>query len=136
MVFHHLGSKKEKPAYIIARWSWEKSKKELDKCILVCSNCHGEIHYDSETDISFMKYYKPFIIKECPVCKNKFETKKYSQIYCSSICSKFSRRKVKRPNKKGLKILLDQKISWVKLGKMFGVSGNAVKKWAKLYELL
>jgi len=24
--------------------SWESVKKELDKCILVCSNCHAEIH--------------------------------------------------------------------------------------------
>lgn len=24
--------------------SWERVKKELDKCILVCSNCHREIH--------------------------------------------------------------------------------------------
>lgn len=24
--------------------SWDKTKKELDKCILVCSNCHKEIH--------------------------------------------------------------------------------------------
>lgn len=24
--------------------SWEKTKKELDKCILVCANCHMEIH--------------------------------------------------------------------------------------------
>jgi predicted DNA-binding protein YlxM (UPF0122 family) len=24
--------------------SWEKVKDELDKCILVCSNCHAEIH--------------------------------------------------------------------------------------------
>lgn len=25
--------------------SWEKTKIELDKCILVCKNCHGELHY-------------------------------------------------------------------------------------------
>lgn len=24
--------------------SWEKVKAELDKCILVCSNCHKEVH--------------------------------------------------------------------------------------------
>ena len=30
--------------------SWEKVKKELDKCILVCSNCHKEIHYEIKTN--------------------------------------------------------------------------------------
>lgn len=24
---------------------WEKLKKEIDKCILLCLNCHGELHY-------------------------------------------------------------------------------------------
>ncbi len=24
--------------------SWEKIKEEIDKCVLVCSNCHKEIH--------------------------------------------------------------------------------------------
>lgn len=24
--------------------SWQKVKEELDKCVLVCSNCHHEIH--------------------------------------------------------------------------------------------
>jgi len=24
--------------------SWQKVKKELDKCVLVCANCHRELH--------------------------------------------------------------------------------------------
>jgi len=24
--------------------SWERTKNELDKCVLICSNCHKEIH--------------------------------------------------------------------------------------------
>lgn len=44
--FHHLESA-EKDFGIAQKGytrSWEMVKKELDKCILVCSNCHAEIH--------------------------------------------------------------------------------------------
>ncbi len=43
--FHHLNPS-EKSFEISGSWGrgWEKMKKELDKCILVCANCHGEIH--------------------------------------------------------------------------------------------
>lgn len=44
--FHHLDPK-EKEFNLglngVTR-SWEKNKKELDKCVLVCANCHREIH--------------------------------------------------------------------------------------------
>lgn len=46
--FHHLDTN-EKDFGISARGytrSWEKVKAELDKCILVCANCHREIHND------------------------------------------------------------------------------------------
>ena len=44
--FHHL-TPSEKEMTIsknINKMKFEKLKPELDKCILVCSNCHGEIH--------------------------------------------------------------------------------------------
>lgn len=44
--FHHINSE-EKDFGISAKGytrSWERVKEELDKCILVCANCHREIH--------------------------------------------------------------------------------------------
>ena len=54
--FHHRDKllKKERPSYIIMRWKWDRVKEELDKCDLLCSNCHKEIEY-KEIDISFRK---------------------------------------------------------------------------------
>jgi len=43
--FHHIDpSQKEFIISTLQRYSFEHMKKELDKCILVCSNCHREIH--------------------------------------------------------------------------------------------
>lgn len=45
--FHHLDpTKKEFAISTFKNKKIEKLKIELDKCILVCSNCHGEIHED------------------------------------------------------------------------------------------
>ncbi len=44
--FHHVNPA-EKSFGISARGitrSWKKVQNELDKCILVCANCHAEIH--------------------------------------------------------------------------------------------
>jgi hypothetical protein len=45
--FHHLDSTKKEfnPSAAISI-SWELAKKELDKCILLCSNCHREEHHN------------------------------------------------------------------------------------------
>lgn len=47
--FHHTDSKTKD--FTISKYStlsWDRIKKELDKCILVCANCHREIHYEEE----------------------------------------------------------------------------------------
>ena len=45
--FHHVDSSEKDSNWKKMRaWKFEKVKKELDKCRLVCRNCHAEIHYD------------------------------------------------------------------------------------------
>jgi DNA-binding CsgD family transcriptional regulator len=45
--FHHLKpSEKDFNLSSYTNLSWVKTKNELDKCIMVCANCHREIHYD------------------------------------------------------------------------------------------
>lgn len=44
--FHHKDPK-QKDFGLSARGltrSWEKTKVELDKCVLLCANCHMEVH--------------------------------------------------------------------------------------------
>ena len=49
--FHHLDpSKKDFNPSSLKRYKFdERIKEELDKCILVCANCHREIHNDERT---------------------------------------------------------------------------------------
>ena len=139
--FHHLNKeeKEYKPSYIIMRWSWIRAYEELKKCILVCSNCHKELHHDIR-DIEPNLRARVLIDKTCsrvgcdiifPVRPNKA-----TQKYCGVKCKTLDSRKADRPTRKQLEKLLEAKIPWVQIGKSYGVSGNAVRKWAKKYELI
>lgn len=51
--FHHTNSNEKD--FSISKYSnlsWNRIKKELNKCILVCSNCHKEIHFNEHWDVS------------------------------------------------------------------------------------
>jgi hypothetical protein len=44
--FHHVGEEKEDHiSRIIRNENKQKALKEIKKCILVCANCHRELHY-------------------------------------------------------------------------------------------
>lgn len=44
LAFHHRDPSKKDFALSRITISWARMKKELDKCSLVCANCHSEIH--------------------------------------------------------------------------------------------
>ena len=41
--FHHPNPS-EKDHKLNMTWSWERIKKEIDRCQLLCANCHREAH--------------------------------------------------------------------------------------------
>ncbi len=133
--FHHINDDKEyDPAYIVRRWSWERVKPELEKCIMVCANCHRELHH-LDIDIDYKYLVLKFEDKTCDHCNKGFSTRKSNAKYCSTLCKSLSDRKVDRPTKDELYDMLKSGESWVDLGRKFKVSDNAIKKWAKSYGL-
>ena len=52
MDFHHLDpeQKDKNVGHLIWQRTWEKLKEEIDKCILLCSNCHRLRHWKENNE--------------------------------------------------------------------------------------
>jgi len=140
--FHHRDPKQKD--FTISRYghcrSWKVVKKEVDKCDLLCQNCHAEVHdkpYAKDRELTLKKCEKQnkIVKKKCIHCKKTFLPKYHSVRYCSPECCSISKRKCKRPSKEQLKKMIDEE-SWCAIGRKFGVSDNAVRKWARQYEII
>ena len=75
MVFHHLDpSQKDFGIAGCHSKSFDKIKLELDKCILICQNCHHELHYreNSEKRELIIKRYNVYrVSKGLPINGSK-----------------------------------------------------------------
>lgn len=143
--FHHIVSEEKLFGFNKANnTAWETIIKELEKCILVCANCHREIEsgmINKELKTSFIPERAEEISYEISQLKTH---KIYYCKYCGAIvtykndccqkCSSILRQKVERPSREELKNLIRTQ-SFVQIGKNFGVSDNAIRKWCKNYKL-
>jgi hypothetical protein len=142
--FHHIDPLTKEMSWTKLRLQpWEDVVKELKKCILVCGNCHAEIHYP-QCDINNIKVgqdgHNNNLNREineisptgkCPICSVDV----YGTKYCSVKCAHFGNRVVKRPSKEVLALEIKNN-SWLAISRKYGVSDNAIKKWARRYDLL
>ena len=118
--------------------NWEDTKNEFRKCVLVCSNCHREIHAGiKECPI---QYFDENFILQVDAQISKYKKHESICIECgapvyktSSLCVKCAgkkRRIRERPSREELKNLVRTE-SFVQIGKMYAVSDNSVRKWCK-----
>lgn len=59
MEFHHINpqNKKNTIAHMIKSSSLQNLKEEIEKCVVLCANCHREFHYfEKEKGITFNEY--------------------------------------------------------------------------------
>lgn len=100
----------------------------IENLCLLCPNCH------SQTDTFSGRNKKHLQKFDTCHCGNKKQSKSKQCFKCNNKSDKLSQRKVIWPTKDELQILIS-KHSFVQIGKMYGVSDNAVRKWCKTYEL-
>jgi hypothetical protein len=51
--YHHLSDKKKEISSLVGRdITLTRLKRELSKCIVLCSNCHREVHYFNESHLN------------------------------------------------------------------------------------
>jgi hypothetical protein len=138
--FHHIDPKEKSFSLGSARaniFSWKTIVKELKKCILVCQNCHGEIHAGfreiPDNVRKFNPEYENYKLKEkeksyCPVCNGE---KPIWQKTCSRVCGGKLNRKVDWEKVDLEKLIKKEEKSLKSIGKQLGVTDNAVRKRAK-----
>lgn len=132
--------------------SWEKLSEELKKCVLLCANCHREVHDNMLTNdfkTSFVEEnaskisqkiedIKNGVGKTCVDCGKSIGPK---ATRCQE-CSYIYRRKINNTSKENKKTLtrelLKEKIrtmSFLQIGREFNVSDAAIRKWCIKFNL-
>lgn len=129
--------------------SWLKIRDEVCKCVLVCSNCHRLIHNGfldnpekSDFDMNYYDWeltkYKQVNMKLQPIdvpfelCPNCGNAKSPEAKLCM-YCARENQRKL-HISREELKKLI-RKMTFVDIGKMFGVSDNTIRHQCKSYGL-
>lgn len=100
---------------------------KLENLQILCPNCHAKTPTYCGKNIKF-KYEKTKPEYFCNSCSSPLKTKSKTSL-CKS-CESKTRRKVERPTKDQLIEELKTN-SYVSLGKKYGVSDNAIRKWLK-----
>lgn len=145
--FHHIDPQTKKFQIDVRKCNNTKMSvliEEANKCELLCANCHMEEHHP-ESDTTLIEKYK----EECKdlIRSSTLDPNYDSRCYCldcgkeiskgstrCNSCAKKLERVVDRPSKEDLFNLVKSN-PFTKVGEMFGVTDNTIRKWCRSYGL-
>lgn len=139
--FHHINPEEKEISLSANKMvSLERQINEAKKCILVCSNCHKGIHagyyqvppnyqdlFDNEQAEYLLQMNKEIKEGKKHYCQRCGKLLNSNTTYCLD-CSHIIQHRAERPNRETLKQLIRNQ-SFVAIGKQYGVSDNAIRKW-------
>ncbi len=121
--FHHLDpTKKDFGLGSRNVKSLERMKKEAEKCILICSNCHREIHYGNHDEDTMKRAIKLSTFKQRIV---KPKASKLPKVIAIKVV--VPRKKKFEVSKEELENLVWEQPT-MHVAKLFGVSDKAIEK--------
>lgn len=147
--FHHLDPSTKSfqlDSRHLSNTTREKILEELDKCILVCSNCHRELHnphFDNENidnlltemEAKHVSVFSKPRSKRKLVCKHCGKEFDYvtGKLYCSKECRDADINK-KYPSYVEIVEKYNEVKSWEKVAKHFGITKKIIQRLRKLNE--
>ena len=122
----------------ISNRSWDKILLEANKCKLLCSNCHKEVHYPDMTK----EYFKNLELekepnackksevehhKNCPVCGSIMQ-KSDHRTYCSKDCREKAKlnKFLKYPSYEDINEKYKELNSWTKVADFYGLTRKII----------
>lgn len=142
--FHHTDPSRKDFTVAGKRRPWEDLRIELDKCLLLCSNCHREHHealVDSEHALKLLEIRKHIPdrgsapkkeTRTCTRCSTPFETyPSTGKHFCSRSCKASAQHAVAWPSDSDLSELL-RTCTKTKVAQDIGVDIKSLRYYCRL----
>lgn len=139
---HHINPDEKELSFGAIRANpkaWLKIVEELKKCILLCSNCHKEVHYGIvKMPLEYESFNEDYTVyketmSECPVCGGQKAKRNKT---CSHKCAAKLTGTIEWGSVDLKKLLEKYNYNCAAVGRILDVSDNTVRKRAKKLKLM